>query len=300
MRKRIAVATAPATVANLGPGFDVLGLALKGSSDQVRARWNGGKTVQIDSITGDGGLLSADPKKNVVGIVARALLQAQGVKRGVTLSIKKGIPIASGLGGSAASAVAAAKAVNKLLGSPYNSVELLPFALKGEAAASGGAHLDNVLPCLLEKPVLILSLQPLCYRVIRLPKDFCCVVVHPDLQIETKMARKLLPKKFPMEIVLKQSSNLAGMLEGLEKENWKQVEICCIDLIAEPVRKKLIPGFVKVKAAALQNGAFGCSISGSGPAVFAMCVRKDAKKIGRAMQKAFAKTGLKSTVYGLI
>jgi len=296
-------AKASATVANLGPGFDLMGLPLRKPFDRVTARWNDSGKIVIDPIRGGDGSLSRDPRKNVVGIVASALLKTRRVrrvqreKRGVTLTLEKGIPVASGLGGSAASAVASALAVNRLLGSPYKTEALLPFALAGETAASGGAHLDNVLPCLLRKPVLILSMKPLCYQVLRLPKDFCCVVVHPNRKIETKMARKLLPKKIPMEIVLKQSSNLSGMVEGLKNGNWEQVRTCCVDLIAEPARKRLIPGFAKVKQTAYKAGAYGCSISGSGPSVFALCKKKDGVRIGKAMQKEFARVGLKSEIY---
>ncbi|WNJ18938.1 homoserine kinase [Pontibacter sp. G13] len=289
---------APATVANVACGFDTMGFALNRPGDEIIATFSQTSGITI-SIEGDHGKLPTIPEKNTAGVAALALLEKLGETRGIHLHIIKGIPIGSGLGSSACSAVAAAFAVNELLGRPLTRKELLPFALAGEAIASGGAiHADNVGPCLLGGMVLVRSNKENDTVNIPTPNNLFAVAVLPDLQILTSEARAILRDEIPMKDAINQWGNLGGLVAGLMKSDYQLIGRSLVDVVAEPYRSRLIPGFETVKQAAMNTGALGCSISGAGPSVFALCEGDaTAFQVASVMEAAFAQHGIKSTRY---
>lgn len=281
---------APATVANVACGFDTLGFALLRPGDDVMVRFGQSPGLTIRQIKGDQGKLPLEPEKNTAGVAALALMQHLGVVQGIEMDIHKGIPIGSGLGSSACSAVAGALAINELMGRPLSRENLLPFALKGEAIASGGdIHADNVGPCLLGGMVLVRSNRDLDTIQLPVPERLYAAVVLPELEILTSEARSMLRKEIPMHDAVTQWGNLGGMVAGIMQADYALMGRSLQDVIAEPYRSALIPGFYRVKQAALNAGALGCSISGAGPAVFALCEGDvTAFQVGIAMQQAFA------------
>ncbi|MFK7969122.1 MAG: homoserine kinase [Bacteroidia bacterium] len=285
---------APATVANVACGFDTLGFAIRMPGDTVVARFVEQKGLRIKEIVGDGGKLSKDIEKNTATVAALAYMEALNIDRGIELDIHKGLPIGSGLGSSAASAVGGVMAVNELLGRPLSKKELLPFALKGEAIASGGAiHADNVAPCLMGGIELVRSNKDLDTINIMPPKALFAAVVLPNIEILTVESRAVLRKEIPMSDAITQWGNLAALIAGFMKEDYGLIGRSLVDVIAEPYRSKLIPGFDKVKQAALDAGALGCSISGAGPAIFALCEGdQTAFEAGEGMQQAFQSLGV--------
>lgn len=287
---------APASVANVACGFDTLGFAIHRPGDDIIARFATSPGLTISRITGDGGKLPKEPELNTAGVAALALMEHLGVVQGIEMEIHKGIAIGSGLGSSACSAVAGAVAINELMGRPLSKQELLPFALKGEAIASGGAiHADNVGPCLLGGIVLVRSNKDLDTVNIPSPENLFAAVVLPELQILTVDARNILRKEIPMKEAVVQWGNLGGMVAGLMQSDYDLIGRSIQDVIAEPYRSQLIPGFYQVKQAALNAGALGCSISGAGPAVFALCEGDDiAFQVGIAMQYAFIDAGIQA------
>lgn len=290
---------APATVANVACGFDTLGFAIHRPGDDIIARFKDEPGLSISKITGDEGKLPTQPELNTAGVAAMSLMKHLGINKGVELEIHKGIPIGSGMGSSACSAVGGALAINELMGRPLKKQELLPFALEGEALASGGAiHADNVGPCLLGGIVLVRSNQDLDTVIIDAPPNLYAAVVLPELQILTNEARSILRKEIPMGDAVTQWGNLGGMIAGLMQEDYSLISRSLVDVIAEPYRAKLIPGFFEVKEVAISQGALGCSISGAGPAIFALCEGDElAFKVGAAMQNTFSKHDLASERY---
>jgi len=287
---------APATVANVAAGFDVLGFAMHRPGDDVFVRFDEEPGLRIAEITGDGGAIPTAVDENTAGIAAKALLAHLDVKRGVQMRIHKGIPAGSGIGSSASSAVAAAVAVNELLGRPLERRDLLPFALEGEAAASGGAiHADNVGPCLLGGMVLVRSNRDLDTVALTVPQQLYAAVALPNLQILTSDARNVLRPEIPMSDAIAQWGNLAALVAGLDRADYPLIGRSLQDVVAEPYRAPLIPGFEAVRDAARSAGALGCSISGAGPAVFALCRGDEiAFRVAIEMQEAFSKSGLRS------
>ncbi|MDX2286620.1 MAG: homoserine kinase [Bacteroidia bacterium] len=286
---------APASVANVACGFDTLGFAIQRPGDDVVARFSKkGSGLTISRITGDGGKLSLKAEENTAGVAALALMEHLGVVQGIELEVHKGIPIGSGLGSSACSAVAGAMAVNELMGRPLSKRQLLPFAVKGEALASGGAiHADNVGPCLLGGMVLVRSNKELDAVNIPTPEQLYAAVVLPEMEILTVDARNILRKEIPMADAITQWGNLGGMIAGLMKSDYELISRSLQDVIAEPYRSKLIPCFYEVKQSALNAGALGCSISGAGPAVFALCKGDEtAFRVAIAMQLVFQDAGI--------
>lgn len=291
-------AFAPATVANVGPGFDILGFALNGPGDKVTAAWSEGAEITISAIEGDGGKLPVDPARNCVGVVAAAILKAVSCDRGISLTLCKGLPLGSGMGSSAASSAASALAVNKLLGSPFSERELVPFAMMGEKQACGAAHADNVAPALLGGFVLITSYEPL--RIVELPcpPSLFYAVINPDFPLETALARSVLPRDISLEKMVQQTASLAGLLSGLYTNDLELIASSLVDHIAEPARLPLIRGGAEVKCAALRAGALNCSISGSGPSLFALCGSAErATIVGNAMVETFLEFGIGSSLY---
>lgn len=289
---------APATVANVACGFDIFGFALDCPGDELIVRLSSSPGVRIIKITGDQGRLPQDALKNTAGVSVIKYLEHLKSNQGVEIELHKKMPLGSGLGSSAASSAGSLFAINQLLGNPLTAQELLPFAMEGERTACGTAHADNVAPALLGGFVLIRSYAPL--DVISVPCNLSlyCSLVHPKIEIRTEEARKILSRNISLDQHVAQSGNVAGLIVGLMKGDGGLMGKCLQDYIAEPTRSRLIPGFQEIKSAALTEGALGCSISGSGPTLFALSLTQEhSEKIGEAMVKACRKQGLDCDLY---
>ena len=263
-------AFAPATVSNVACGFDVLGFALEEPGDEVTARLTAGG-VTIDDIVGDDHRLPREASRNTASVAALALLTTLGERRGVALTIRKGLPLSSGLGGSAASAAAAVVAVDALLGSTASTETLIACALEGERLGAGSAHADNIAPSICGGFVLVRRASPPDVLRLPVPKGLTAVVVHPELEIETARARALLGDTVPLADAVRQWANLGALVDGLHRGDFSLIARSLEDVIAEPRRAPLVPGLAIIKRAALEAGALGCSLSGSGPSLFALC-----------------------------
>lgn len=292
-------AFAPASVGNIGIGFDILGLALEQPGDEVIARKSDTPGLRITKITGAGGKLPYDPEQNTAGVAALRLLEHLGeTGRGIELEIHKKMPINSGLGSSAASAAAATLALSELLRTGMSKRELLPFAWAGEQVASGGLQGDNIVPSLLGGIVMIRDQASLDVHRLHVPRGLYVVVVHPKIELLTRDARALLKPEVSLEKHVRQSANLAAFVVGLFNADLGLIGRSLHDDIIEPQRAALIPGFYDVKEAAMSEGSLGCSISGAGPSVFALCANSlVAENASAAMQRAFAKHHLESQVF---
>ncbi len=288
--------SAPATVGNIGSGYDVLGMALEGPVDVVSARFREKPGISIINQTSYE--LPSNPLRNAAARGVMNLIgRVKGGVKGLEIVIEEKIPPGGGMGSSAASAVASVVAVNELLGRPFSREELLPFCLDGEEAASRSRHADNVAPCLFGGICLTDPDDP--GRVISLPvPDFLHVcLVHPALMVRTSEARRILKKQVPLADAARQWSRVGTLVAGLYAGNAEWIGRGMEDELVEPQRSPLIKGFREVKEAALKAGALNSSISGAGPSVFALCDnRQTAEKAGNAMQKAFKKQGVHSTV----
>ena len=282
-----ATAFAPASIGNVAVGFDVLGHSFQTIGDRVTARRIDTPIVRIASIGGLVSDLPREPEKNTAGMAVLSMVKELNLDFGIELSIEKGIPIGSGLGGSAASAVAGVVAANALLPKSLDKLELLKFAMKGEAVASGAVHVDNIAPSLFGGLVLTVGIDNPNVKQIPVPASVRCVLVHPHMMLSTRAAREILNRSIDLSNVIWQSANLAGFLTGCFTGDLRLIRESLEDVIIEPQRKVLIPGFEQVKQAAIGNGALGCSISGAGPTVFAWCEEQDAEKIRDAMVAAF-------------
>lgn len=283
-------AFAPASIGNVGVGYDILGLAIAGAGDRVAARRTESGSITIKEVRGlDGEIhpyLSVDPDHNTASIAAKALWTEHGDAAGVELIVRKGVPLQSGMGSSAASAVAAAVAVNALLDKPLQHLELLPFALEGERYASGALHADNVAPSLIGGLVFCpKALLPQAYSL-PVPEGISSVLVHPEMQVNTKEQRRNLVRMVSLELWREQQSYLAGFIAGCEQNDPDLIRRCLKDVIIEPQRKAAVPCFEAVKAAALKSNALGCSLSGSGPSIFALCIDSEAQNAATAMEQA--------------
>lgn len=289
---------APATVANVACGFDIFGFALELPGDEVVARLCPQPGVVLKKITGDNGLLPLDPHKNTVSVGVLALLTHLNSPQGFEIELHKKMPLGSGLGSSAASAAGGVYAVNALLGFPLASRELIPFAMQAEKAACGSAHADNVAPALLGGFVIIRSYEPLDIIQIPVNIDLYTCVIHPKIEIRTEMARAILKKEVSLHQLVMQTGNASGLIAGLLQGDALLVGRCLEDVIIEPVRSALIPGFYDIKTAALKAGALGCSLSGSGPSMFALTQDlRHAELIGLAMMAACKRNGLEADLY---
>ncbi len=288
-RVRRVTAFAPASIGNVGVGFDMLGLAIAGVGDRVTASPSRQPGVSIAEVRGlDAEIhpyLSTDATQNTASIAAAALWQAHGNGPGVELTVRKGVPLQSGMGGSAASAVAAVVAVNALLEVPLAVQDLLPFALRGETFASGGNHADNVAPSLLGGLVFCPDvLHPTMIQVAAVP-GLRSVVMHPEMQINTASARKKLARGYTMEQWLQQQGYLGGFLLACERGDTGLLRRALMDVVIEPQRAESVPFFHAVKEAAVAGNALGCSLSGSGPSIFALCDEHDAANVATAMEQ---------------
>jgi homoserine kinase len=271
MAKTRAEAFAPASLANLGVGFDILGLALDACGDTVIAERRTAPGVEITAIYGDGGKLTLDPTRNTAGVAAQAILDAIGATEGVSLIVRKDLPLASGMGSSAASAVAAAVAVNAVFGSPFAKVDLLPACLAGEAAVSG-YHADNVGPSLLGGITLITDTVADQIYQLPVPANLCFALVTPDVAVPTVEARAALPKDIPLKAMIHQTAQVARLIDALYRGDIPALAVAMeADIVVEPARKHLMPGLDACRAAAKAAGAYGLVISGAGPTLAAIC-----------------------------
>ncbi len=282
-------AFAPASIGNLGVGFDMLGLAIAGAGDRVSAWRVDREGVSVAEVRGlDGALhphLSTVAEENTASIAGAALWSKHGDGGGVELVVFKGVPLQSGMGSSAASAVAATVAVNALLDSPLPRHELLPFAIEGEKYASKSLHADNVAPSLIGGLVFCpRSLLPNTVSI-NTPEGVSSVLLHPELQVNTAHARRGLARGYSMEQWVTQQGYLGGFIAACERNDVELMAKCMHDVIIEPQRSAAVPCFDGVKEAAMSNGAIGCSLSGSGPSIFALCADNDAPKIAMAMEQ---------------
>lgn len=290
-----AAAYAPATMANLGVGFDVLGLAFNEPGDIVEAEWSDSPGVTVVAIEGDGGKLSREPHKNTASVAAASVLRACGETRGVALTIQKGLPLASGLGSSAASAVAAAVAVNALMGEPMSRGDLLPAALDGEAVASG-YHADNVAPSLFGGITLAFGLRA--NEVIRLPipPNLHLALVTPNVEVPTREAREALPTHIPLKQMVAQTAGIARLIDAIYRGDIGAMAAAMeCDSVIEAARAHLMPKLAQVRRAAKRAGALGMVISGAGPTLCAVCDDEaTAREAAAAMEMVYDEAGIGS------
>jgi len=289
---------APASISNLGSGFDVIGVAIDRPGDFVVVERQKEPGFRF-SVHADGVEVPSSPQENVAAHVASLMINEFKPPFGLKMVLHKKMPVGSGLGSSGASSVAAVLGVNSLLPKPLRKIDLLRFAVEGERKASGSPHADNVAPSLLGGAVLIRSYEPLDVISIPMKNSIVWVVVHPHVIVRTEEARNILPKAITLKTAIRQWGNISGLTIGLASGDAALVGKCVEDEVAEPVRSRLIPGYDDVKRAALAAGAYGCSISGSGPSVFAVASSgSSAKRIGDAMKRAFVRAaGIKSDLY---
>jgi homoserine kinase len=292
-----ASACAPASIANVGAGFDVVGQAFDAARDTVTAVRESAPGVRLGAVSGLVDSLPDRVDSNTALAAAAAVLEAAGNPFGVRLSIDKGVPLSAGMGGSAASAVAAAAAVNALLPEPFAVEALLPFALEGERVASDPPHWDNVMASLLGGLVLAAREQPPLVRQLPVPKGVVAILLHPSVKTETKAARALLKKEVPMALVVEHSRRIAAFAAGCASGDLDLIRAGLEDVLVEPQRAHLLPPLGAVKKAALAAGALGCSFSGSGPSVFAWALEADADRVEEAMSWAFVEAGLAARAY---
>jgi homoserine kinase len=292
-----ASASAPASIGNVGVGFDILGQAFDAARDTVTAAHEAEPGVRLGKVSGLVSSLPAEPRANTALAAAEAVLKAAGSPFGLTVSIHKGVPLAAGMGGSAASAVAAAAAANALLGEPFALEELLPFALEGERAASDPPHWDNVMASLLGGLVLAAREEPPLVQRLPVPQGIVAVLLHPAVTVETRAARALLKRDVPMSVAVEHSRRVAAFVAGCATGDLELIRAGLVDLLVEPQREHLLPLLPDVRAAALEAGALGCSFSGSGPSVFAWALAADADAVEQAMARVFAQGAISARAY---
>ncbi len=292
-----ASASAPASIGNVAVGFDVLGQAFDAARDHVTAVREEAPGVRLGAVSGLVERLPDSPRTNTALAAAEALLRTAGNPFGVRLSIRKGVPLSAGMGGSAASAVAGAAAVNALLETPFAVPDLLPFALEGERVASDPPHWDNVMASLLGGLVLAAAVEPPLVTRLPVPAGIVTILLHPSVETETKAARALLKTEVPMALVVEHSRRIAAFAAGCAGGDMALLRAGLEDVLIEPQRAHLLPPFFQVKKAAMEAGALGCSFSGSGPSVFAWALEGEADKVEDAMSWAFMEAGLAARAY---
>jgi len=291
-------AFAPATVANVSCGFDIFGFAVDAPGDDVILTLKDEPGVVVTKITGDGGKLPKETDRNTSSVAVQAYLSSIKSNQGVSIELHKHLPLGSGMGSSAASSAAALVAINKLMGEPLTREQLLPFAMEAERVACGSAHADNVAPSLLGGFVLIRGYAPLDVTKIPVPDQLYCTLVHPHLELKTEDSRRVLKPTILLKDAITQWGNIAGLVAGLMKPDYGLISRSLKDVIAEPIRAVLIPGFDTIKEAAIRAGALGCGISGSGPTIFMLSNDQSvAKKAGEVVQNEFQKLKLNSEIY---
>ncbi len=298
MKNRTVHAYAPASIGNVSCGFDVMGLAVEAPGDEVIITLNDTGIVTIKNIEGDGGKLPRIAEENTAGVAVIEYLKAINSKQGAEITLIKNLPLGSGMGSSAASAVAAVVAINALFDNRLEKKELLPFIMQAEFVACGSAHADNAAPSLLGGLILIRDNHPLDIVEIPTPDELMCVLVHPHVEVKTRDARQVLKPNVPLKDAITQWGNTAALVAGMMKPDYELIGRSLQDVVAEPVRSVLIPSFHTTKIKAIEAGALGCGISGSGPTMFAFCKGKTtAQRVGEVMQQQFATLDLQSEVY---
>ena len=286
----------PATVANVSCGFDVLGFCLDSIGDEMVIRKTVEKGIRITKI--EGYELPFEVEKNVAGVSALAMYEAAKPDCGFEIEIYKHIKPGSGVGSSSASAVGSVYGMNVLLGNPYSKTELTAFAMKGEAVASQSEHADNIAPALFGGFTLVKSLEPLEVLQIPTPSDLFAVVIHPQIEIKTSDARKILPEHISLKNAITQWSNVGSLIHGLHTNDYDLISRSLKDVVVEPFRSQLIPGFEDIKKAALENGALGTGISGSGPSVFSLCKSDStAEKVEKAIRETYQNQHIPFEIY---
>ncbi len=290
---------APASVANVAVGFDLLGFALEKPGDEITVRLSEKPGLRITKITGDDGKLPYELEKNTAGFAAMKLLEHLGEsKRGIELEIHKKMPFGSGLGSSAASAVAGVMAINEILDRPLTKEELLPFAVLGEEIADGAYHADNVAPSLFGGMIMIRDNKSLDVHRLPTPDGLYASVVYPHIEILTKDSRNILSDQVSLKNCIEQNGNLGGFIIGLYNSDFDLISRSLQDVIIEPQRAKLIPQFYDVKNVAISAGALGCSISGAGPSIFALSSNlTTAEKVGQQMRDIFTSAKIETQLF---
>ena len=288
---------APATIANLSCGFDILGLCIQNPYDEITITKNITSNVVINIQSSPFSNIPSNPKENTGGIPAELIMNDYSLDFGFNINIKKGIPLCGGLGSSAATAAGVVYGINELLNRRLSLNEMIKYALEGEKLSSDSPHADNIGPCLMGGLVLIRDTETL--DLINISVDnFHIAIIHPDISIDTKSARRMLPESIKLNSAIKQWGNIAGLTYGFSSSNNNLIRKSMKDYIVEPVRSKLIPEFDNIKNEALSNGALGCSISGSGPSIFALCENKDkAKNVIESMEKILSKESIEYHSY---
>ncbi|MBR4995241.1 MAG: homoserine kinase [Alistipes sp.] len=288
---------APATVANMGCGFDVMGMTLDGVGDVLCVTVDEGDDLQIENLTDIE--LPSDIDKNVVTPAIRAMMEAFGESRSVKVVFEKKIAPGSGIGSSAASSAAAVYALNEALGRPFSDERLVEFAMEGEKLISGGTpHADNVGPSILGGVVLLRGYHPLDIVRLPVPDNFCCSVAHPAIMVSTRMAREVLPTEIPLRMAVEQWGNVAGLVAGLALGDVHLVGRAMRDVVVEPHRKQFIPQFDELRRKVTEVGALAFNISGAGPSVFSLSADMEtAEKVGEVMRQHFAELGVESDIY---
>jgi homoserine kinase len=284
-----ATAYSPGSTSNVGPGFDCLGIAITGLGDRVTAESTGGAGVRVRSVSDP--RIPADPQENTAALAASEVVRRAGaLDLGVELEIEKGLPLAGGLGGSAASAVAGALATNALLKAPLGTDDLLACALEAEDHVAG-RHADNVAPCLLGGAVVVLGIDPVRYARIPVHPDLRLVFVMPRYEVATSKARALLPVAVARPEAVAQAAALAGLVVGLERGDGDLISASVVDHIAEPGRAPLYPGYAEAREAALEAGAWGVAVSGAGPTLVALAHADPAAAVGEAAARPYDTPG---------
>jgi homoserine kinase len=291
------MAFAPASVGNVAVGFDVLGYSAPFAGDRVRATRTATRGTRIAGISGVVVDLPLAFERNTAGMAVAAMADALELDFGFELTIEKGIPLGSGLGGSAASAVAAVVAANALLEHPLDNLRLLKFAMQGEQVASGTAHIDNIAPSLYGGLVLSVGIDNPHIKQIPVPSIIRSVLVRPHRVLETRGARAILGRTVTLSDVVWQQANLAGVVAGCFTSDLPLIAASLEDVLIEPQRKGLIQGFQAVKSAAMSRGALGCSISGAGPTMFAWAEEPKAEEVRAGMVDAFTAEGITSDAW---
>ena len=279
---------APATIANIACGFDVLGICLDAPYDEIEIKKISSREVVINSIKSSFSDIPVIPNQNTGGIPALMIIKDYCLDFGFEINIKKGIPLCGGLGSSAATAAGVTYGINKLLNNKLSKEEVVKYALEGEKISSKTPHADNIGPCINGGFVIIKSTNPL--ELINVPVgDYYFSIIHPEIKISTKMARELLPENIKLKDAVKQWGNIASLVYGFTSNNINLIKSSMEDYIVEPVRSKLIPHYDEVKENALVNGAIGCSISGSGPSIFSISENyENSKRILLGMERVFS------------
>lgn len=260
----------PATVSNIACGFDIMGFALEKPGDEIIIRKNNKFKINITKITGDNNTLSYDINKNTASFSILKIYQDLKIPYGIDIEIHKKMKIGTGLGSSAASSAAAVYALNELFHLKLTDSELVNYSIYGESIASGAFHADNVAPSLLGGFILIRGYEPLDIIKLKTKLNLYCTIISPNIEIKTKEARNILPKEIKLKTAIEQWGNVAGLITGLLNNDKALISRSLYDKIAEPYRANLIPNYYDIKETALENGAIGCNISGSGPSIFAL------------------------------